>query len=132
MMTEPDGFFRHLAGLFAANVAYLRARLQLAGLEGKEAAVHYAIILGMAVGALFVAVFGYIFLVIALVFLIAWACGGGNAWIWVMFGAALVHFLGTGLLLFLAKQKFSQPMFTATFEEFKKDQQWLKNSAKLS
>lgn len=128
-MIEPDGFFRHLTALLGAKLAYLRARLQLAGLEGKEAATHYAIILGLAIGALVVAIFGYFFLIIALVFLLAWACGGGNAWIWITLGAALLHFIGAAALGVIAKVKLSQPMFAATLDEFKKDQAWLKTPA---
>ena len=128
-MMEPDGLFSHLRALLGAKLAYLRARLLLAGLEGKEAAVHYALIVGLAIGALVISVFGYLFLVIAVVFLIAWACGGGNAWIWVTLGAAFVHFLGAATLLVVAKGKLSQPMFAATLDELKKDQQWLKNPA---
>jgi uncharacterized membrane protein YqjE len=128
-MTEPDGFTRHLSALLGAKLAYLRARLALAGLEGKEALVHYAIILALAIGAMVVAVFGYLFLVIALVFLIAWLCGGGNAWIWVTFGAALVHLVLAAVFLVIAKVKLAQPMFAATLDEFKKDQEWLKNPA---
>ena len=85
--------------------------------------------MGLAIGALVISVFGYLFLVIAVVFLIAWACGGGNAWIWVTLGAAFVHFLGAATLLVVAKGKLSQPMFAATLDELKKDQQWLKNPA---
>ncbi len=128
-MTESDGIFRHLTALLGAKLAYLRARLQLAGLEGKEAATHYAIIVALSIGALVVAIFGYFFLVIALVFLVAWACGGGNAWIWVTLGAAVLHFIGAATLLVIAKVKLSQPMFAATLDEFKKDQEWLKNPA---
>ena len=131
-MSDPDGIFGRLAALLGAKLAYLRARLELAGLEGKEAAVHYGIILGLAIAALVITIFGYLFFVIALVFLIAWACGGGNAWIWVTLGAAFVHFIGAALLLIVAKMKLSQPMFAATLDELRKDQQWLKNPANPS
>ncbi|MEA3212471.1 MAG: hypothetical protein QOE70_5528 [Chthoniobacter sp.] len=123
------GFFGHASALLGAKLAYLRARLQLVGLESKEAAVHFAIILGMAIGALVVAVFGYFFLIFALIFLVAWACGGDNAWIWVTLGAAFLHLGGAAALGLLAKAKLAQPVFTATLDEFKKDQQWLKNPA---
>lgn len=128
-MIEPDGFFTHLTALLGAKLTYMRARMLLAGLEGREAAVHYAITLALAIGALVVAIFGYLFFVIAIVFLIAWACGGGDVWIWVTLGAALVHFMGAALLVFLAKRKLSRPMFAVTLDEFKKDQLWLKTPA---
>ena len=128
-MIAPDGIFRHLTALLGAKLAYLRARLQLAGLEGKEAATHYALILGLAIGALVVAIFGYFFFVIALVFLVASMCDSEHAWIWVTLGAAFVHFISAAALAVIAKGKLSQPMFAATLDEFKKDQEWLKNPA---
>ena len=87
------GLFGHLSALLAAKLAYLKARLELAGIEGKEAAIHLAIILGLAVMALVLVIFGYAFVVLALVFLIALAFGGGNAWIWVLIGAAVMSLL---------------------------------------
>jgi uncharacterized membrane protein YqjE len=131
-MTEPTGIFSQVPALLASQLAYWRARLQLAGLESKEAAVHYAVILGLAIGGLVIAVFGYLFLVIALVFLIASLCDSEHAWIWITLGAAFLHFLGTAVLLFVAKGKLSRPMFAATLDEFRKDQQWLKTPANPS
>jgi uncharacterized membrane protein YqjE len=127
-MMEPDGFLRHLAGLISGNLSYLRARLALAGLEGKEAGIHYAIILGLAVGALVITVFGYFFLIFAIVSLIAWLSGGGIAWFWTTFGAGLVHVGGAVALLIIARKKLSQPMFAATMDEFRKDQECLKTT----
>jgi uncharacterized membrane protein YqjE len=128
--TDDAGFFRHFSALLSAKLAYLRARLQLAGIEGKEAAVHSAVILGLAAGGLIVLVFGYLFLIIGLVFLIALAMGGGNAWIWVLLGAALLHIAGAALLIFIAKSKLGTPLFPLTLDELKKDQEWLKTIAK--
>jgi uncharacterized membrane protein YqjE len=126
------GILGHLSALLAAKLAYLRARLELAGLEGKEAAVHCGVILGLAVGGLLALIFGYLFLVIGLVFLIAWAFGGGDMWIWVTLGAAAVHFIGAAALLLIAKARLKTPMFSATLDELKHDQEWLKTNAKLN
>lgn len=131
-MTAPDGLFSHAAALLSAKLVYLRARLELAGLEGKEAAAHVAVLVALAIGALVVAIFGYLFFVIAAVFLIAWAVGGGNAWIWVTLGAAFMHFIAAAALAIVAKVKLSRPLFAATLDEFKKDQEWLKNPANLN
>jgi uncharacterized membrane protein YqjE len=122
--------FAHLAGLIAAKLAYLRARLELAGIEAREASLHYAIIVGLAIGALIAVVFGYLFLVIGLAFLAAYLLGTPHAWIWVLLGAALLHILGAGILGWIAKVKLSAPMFTASLDELKKDQEWLKKTAK--
>lgn len=129
---QAEGFLSHAAALLSAKLAYLRARLQLAGLEGKEAVIHYAVILGMVAAAAVLAVFGYLFFVIAAVFLVAWLCGGGNAWIWVTFAAAFIHAALAFVLLLIAKSRLAQPVFEATLAEFKNDQEWLKTTARTS
>jgi len=126
---KATGLFGHLSLLLAAKLAYLKARLELAGIEGKEAGIHLAIILGLAIGGLVLLIFGYFFLVIALAFLIGLAFGG-NAWVWVLFGAAVLHFIGAGLLVLIAKTRLGVPLFPLTLEELKKDQEWLKTNAK--
>lgn len=126
---EARGILGELAALLGAKLAYLRARFELASIEGKDALANLAIILALAIGALVVIVFGYFFVVIALVFLIAWACGGGNAWIWVMIGAGVLHFLIAAGLALVAKVRLDRRMFEATLDEFRKDQEWLTTRA---
>ena len=126
---QAAGIFGHLSALLAAKLAYLRARLELAGLEGREAAVHYGVILALAIGGLIALIFGYLFFVIALVFLVAHLIGGEMAWIWVMLGAAALHFLGAAVLLLVAKSRLGVPMFSASLDELKQDQEWLKTNA---
>ncbi len=127
---DAAGMFGHFSALLAAKLGYWRARLKLAGIEGKEAAMHAAIILGLAVGGLIAVVFGYFLLVLALVFVLALAFGGGNAWIGVLLGAAALHFLGAIVLVLIARAKLSAPLFPLTLEEFQKDQEWLKTTTK--
>ena len=127
---KPAGTLGHLSALIAAKLGYLRARLKLAGIEGKEAGIHLGIILGLAIGALVAVIFGYFLLVIGLVFLIAIAFGGGNAWIWVLLAAAVLHFLGALILLRIAKARLGIPFFPITLDELKKDQEWLKTTIK--
>jgi uncharacterized membrane protein YqjE len=129
---EAAGILGHFSALGAAKLGYLRARLKLAGIEGKEAAVHGGIILGLAIGGLIALIFGYFLLVLALVFVVALAFGGGNAWIWVLLGAALLHFLGATVLVFIAKARLSAPLFPLTLGELQKDQEWLKTASKLN
>lgn len=126
---EARGILGELAALLGAKLAYLRARFELASIEGKDALANLAIILALAIGALVVIVFGYFFVVIALVFLIAWAYGGGNAWIWVMIGAGVLHFLIAAGLALVAKVRLDRRMFEATLDEFRKDQEWLTTRA---
>lgn len=128
-VSRDAGFFRHAIEVLSAAVDYFKARSELAGIEAKEASVHYAIMLGLLAGALVVAIFGYFFFCLALCFLLAWLFGGGNAWIWVTLAMALLHFGGAVAFLFIAKGKFAEPMFKATFTEFRKDQEWLSSRA---
>jgi uncharacterized membrane protein YqjE len=119
------GFFRHTAETLSAALDYLMARFHLAGIEAKVASIHYVIMLALLIGALVVVIFGYFFLCLALIFFVAWLCGGGNAWIWVTFATALLHFGGAVACVLIAKHKFAEPMFRVTLQEFRKDQQWL-------
>jgi uncharacterized membrane protein YqjE len=111
--------------LLAAAWSYLRTRLELAQIEGREAAGQYLKALGLLLGGVVVLVFGYFFFCLALVFAIATALGGGAAWIWVTLGAAAVHFAGGALLLVKVRALAQAPIFPATLDEFKKDQAWL-------
>jgi uncharacterized membrane protein YqjE len=127
---EGPGLIANFSALLAAKLGYLRARLMLAGIEGKEAAIHAAILLGLAVGGLVALVFGYFLLVLGLVFLIALAFDNENAWIWVLLGAAAMHFAGAVALVFIAKAKLSTPLFPLTLDELQKDQAWLRTTKK--
>jgi len=127
---EAAGIFGHFSALIAAKLGYLRARLKLAGIEGKEAAIHGGIILGLAIGALVALIFGYFLLILGLVFLIALAFGGGNAWLWVLLSAAALHVVGAVVLLLIAKARLGAPLFPLTLDEFQKDQEWLKTQIK--
>ena len=122
---SPDGFFPHALKLLSALLAYSQARLELAGIEGKEAAGHFAAILALAIAALIVSFIGYFFFCLAIVFLLAWALGDGHAWIWVTLGVALLHLALAYALCITAKSRLAEPVFTDTFNEFKKDQEWL-------
>lgn len=121
------GAFAHLANLLGASAGYLKARLQLAGLETKEALVHYAIIIGLVIASMVVVLFGYFFFCFGLIFSIAALIDTRHAWIWVTFGFALLHFGAAAGALLLAKGRLAKPMFEATFDEFRKDQEWLTN-----
>jgi len=119
------GFFAHALELFSAGWAYLRARIELASLEGKDAVGHWLKALGLLLAGLVVFVFGYFFLWLGLIFALAMAFGGGNAWIWVTLAVALLHFALGVVLLLRVKTLAQAPVLPITLEEFKKDQAWL-------
>jgi len=122
---ESAGLIGHLSGVLASIASYLQARLQLAGMESKEAAVHYAMLLVWAFGALILCAFGYIFFVIGLVFAIGYFFQDPSKWIWIMLGVAVLHFAVAVFCVLVARSKIFVPMFRDTLNELKKDQLWL-------
>ena len=123
--SDQTGLFAHVAGLVAAALRYLKARLSLAGIEARAAGAQYGIAVAMVAVALFIAVLGYVFLVLTTVLTIAAAFGGGKAWIAVMGGAAILHLAGAVLLVSLARRRCKTGAFEDTRAELKKDEQWL-------
>ena len=122
------GLLDHLSELTAAGLAYLQARLTLAGIEAKEALLHFALIVGLLAGAIGLMVFGYFFLCIALTVLIAQLLGVSPGW--VILGFAVLHFaIAVGSVLF-AVLRLRTAVFTATLAEIRKDQQWLSQTSK--
>jgi uncharacterized membrane protein YqjE len=120
---KDEGLIDHLRSLLASFSAYLGARLQLAGVESKEASAHYLKILLWLLVCLFGFTFGYIFVCISAVFLVAWLTG--VSWMWILLGLGLAHIALAIAAVLVMKSKFAQPMFAATIAEFKKDQSWL-------
>lgn len=115
--------FTHLRELFGALAGYLHARFALAGLESKEAVLHYLKIVALVVVALFLIVFGYLFLCVSVAVLLAqWI---GASWGWMLLGIAVLHLILAAVGALLAKSLLSQPMFTTTLQELRKDKEWL-------
>src|ERR1700743_1463502 len=108
---DTGGLFAHLSGLLGASAEDMRGRLEFAGLEWKEALVHYAIIIGLALAAVVVLVFGYFFLCLALVFTLAALIGGEHTWIWVTFAVAFLHLGAAATALLIARARLATPMF---------------------
>ncbi len=123
------GFFPHSIGYFSALAGYLSARLQLAGIETKEASGHYAVIVALFAATIILGGLGYLFLCLAAIFLIASAFPQANAWIWVTLAMAALHFIAALCLAWLAKNRLAQPMFESTIHEFRKDQEWLNSKS---
>lgn len=122
------GLLDHLSDLLAAGLEYIRARLSLAGIEAKEALLHFGLIIGLLVLALAVIVFGYLFLCIALTVLIAQLLGISPGW--VILALALLHFAVAAGSVFFALNRLQTAVFSATLAEFRKDQQWLSRNSK--
>ena len=119
------GTFAHFTGLFSSSIKYLKAHAELFAIEAKEAGINYGIAAAFVVGGLVAILLGYIMLIITIVFALSLLFGGGNAWIGVMGGAALVHIGGAVALVLLAKKRTKEAAFPETREELKNDQSWL-------
>jgi uncharacterized membrane protein YqjE len=125
---QSGGLLDHLREFSAAGLAYLQARLTLAGIEAKEALLHFALIIGLLAGAIGLMIFGYLFLCIALTVLIAQLLGISPGW--VILALAVLHFaIAAGSVLF-AVLRLKTGVFTATLAELRKDQQWLNQTSK--
>lgn len=110
--------------LLAAIGRYFSPRARLFGLEGKEAGKHtLKLLLGLA-AVLAIVAFGWLFLCVSVVLLLAKAFAA-NGWLWASFIMAVAHFALAWLLAKALRHKADKPLFPLITEEFKKDQQWL-------
>ncbi len=124
------GILGHSIGFLAEALRYLKARAILAGEEAKAAGVQYGIAAAMVAVALFVAVLGYVFLVVTAVFAIGLAFDSEYAWVGVLGGAALLHLGGAVALVFVAKSRVGNAPFPETLAEIDKDRIWLSQLTK--
>jgi uncharacterized membrane protein YqjE len=118
----------HLRELFGAGLEYFQARATLAGIEAKEALLHFAIIIGLFVLALAVIVFGYLFLWMSVAVLLAKWLGIYIGWSILL--VAVVHFAVAAGAAFFAVMRLKRAVFAATLGELKKDRLWLNRESK--
>ncbi len=126
----PPGLVESVRLLAGSLVGSLSARLELLGLESREAAANYLRVLVLAVVALIGLVFGYFFLVLGLAFLVQ----AGTGWSWVTvtaaFGAA--HLAVAVFCAFSIKTRLATPAFTESLAELRKDRDWLNRDLSTS
>ncbi len=118
------GLLNNLLALTNALAGFFESRIGLFAKESKTAVVHLLLLAGGLIGGLVLLAFGYVFLLVSAVFGIAHTAG--ISWVWIAFGAGVLHLLlALGCVLF-AKMQLSKPMFKASVAELKKDREWLK------
>ena len=116
--------------MLASAVSYLHARLELFGLEAKDAAGNYVKIVFLLVCALLGLLTGFVFLVASFVYLLAYLFWWH--WGWVFFGLGF-FLLGFAVLSALvAKSRFGTASFPATLAELKKDKEWLSQTKNVN
>ena len=122
--TSPSGSGQ--GGIFAAALRYLgsisRHLAALAGLaqiEVKEAATIYLKVAVFIIIGLIAGVFGYIFFILFLAFLIGSLFG--VSWVWIALGLALLHLAVAAICAWNVREGLTTPTFSATAAEVRKD-----------
>ncbi len=132
-MPDPSTSPQNSRGLTAGLLSFwgsagrhVMAVVELAGIEGKEAAGLYVRLAVMLIAALIFLVFGYFLMLLFVVFLIGTLFG--LAWFWIFLGLlALLHFLVAFLCATHVKRHLKTPVFAATSAEIRKDLESLKS-----
>jgi uncharacterized membrane protein YqjE len=123
------GVIRQLREYAVVFGQYVAARYRLARLEGKEAGAHLLKLLGLLVALLTLAMFGWLFLCLGVVALLAGQFAA-HGWLWGSLIVAGAHFLLVLMLGKTLKAQAEAPLFPLTTEELKKDQEWLETQTK--
>ena len=120
-----SGLINNLLALGNDLAGSLGSRIALFAAESKTALVQIVILLACVVGAIVLALFGYIFLIASVIAAVAEALE--VSWIWITLAVAGIHFLLAVICLLVARARMKNPMFASTTAELKKDREWLKN-----
>ena len=119
------GLLHNLVSLANSLAGFFESRIGLFARESKSALLHLLLLAGAVMAALILIISGYIFLIVSVIFGIAYAAG--VSWVWIALAAAGLHFvLAIGCGLF-AKSQLTKPMFESSMEELKRDREWLKS-----
>jgi len=121
------GAIESFSALLASLSGYLQARLELASLEGKDAAIRLVLCLLFVGMAAVLLLGGYVFGVILFYLLVQSWLGLSDLWMTGIF--LLAHLLGAVLALLLAKNRLNGPFFPYSLEQLARDREWL-NRAK--
>jgi uncharacterized membrane protein YqjE len=123
----PSVSVRDLLGSF---VRYLELRLQLLGLESREAGLHLLVLALLLVSAVIFFV-GFaamliVFLLYLMMLILHWE------WGWSALALAAVLLLISIVMGVIFRSRIAKPLFPLTIAEFQKDRQWLEHRTKDS
>src|ERR1700759_7651 len=114
----------------ASFVRYLELRLQLIGLEAKEAGLHLLVLSLLFVGAVVFFAGFLIMLLVFLLYLLTLIFHWGWGWSALACGVvSLLLAIAAGVTL---RFRIIRPLFPTTFAEFKRDREWLTHKTKES
>ena len=119
------GLLENLLALGSALTEFLESRFALIAQESKAALVQLLVLASCLILALILFAFGYGFLIASLVAGLAQVAR--ISWLWIALAAAGLHFIIALILLLIARNRMTRPLFRATTSELKKDREWLKN-----
>jgi uncharacterized membrane protein YqjE len=109
----------------ASFLRYLELRLQLLGLEAREAGLHLLTVSLLLVSMLVCFAGGLLLLIVFLLYLMTlilhWA------WGWCALALAAVLFLISVVIGIIFRFRLAKALFPVTLAEFRKDRQWLKH-----
>ncbi len=126
---DPAGIVRQVKDFFAACARYASARMRLASIEGREAAGEAGKVLLLAGAVLVAGAFGWLFLCLGAVFLLAKAMGE-YGWVWASLIVGCAHIVIAILLGLVLRAHRSKSFFPLTTAEFQKDREWLEEEKK--
>ncbi len=134
---EPEipGLPESIRLLLASLASYLHARLELFSLEFKDAGANYVKILICIIVAIATLLFGLVFFVCAMVYLVGAICYHFlhyHPWGWVFFGFGFFMVTITVACLLIAKSRFGVASFATTISELKKDKEWLSQTKSVN
>jgi uncharacterized membrane protein YqjE len=124
------GLLHNLLALLNGLAGFLESRMGLFAKESKTALVQVLVLAACVIGALVLALFGYVFLIASVIAGVAHALH--VSWIWITLAAAGVHFFFAVVCILIARARMKHSMFEATAAELKRDREWLKNLDKKS
>jgi cell division protein FtsW (lipid II flippase) len=119
------GLLENLFALASALTEFFESRFALVAQESKAALMQVLVLVSCLILALILFAFGYGFLITSVVAGLAHVAG--ISWLWIALAAAGLHFLFVLVLLLIARNRMTKPVFPATASELKKDGEWLKN-----
>ncbi len=123
---EDRGALEAFLALTGSGLAYLQARLELVGLEGRDAGFRLLVFLLWLGLAIVLALGGYVFGVVLFYMLLRTWLGLSDLWLSLIF--LLAHGAGAVIALVLAKLRLRAPFFPHSVAQLAQDRAWLNRS----
>lgn len=117
--TTPDGVIEAFLRYVGSITRHCTALAGLAKIEAQDVAETYLKIAVFLIAGLVFGIFGYIFLVLFVAFLVgAWF---GVSWVWITLALAGLHIALAGICAWNIRENLQKPVFPATGAEIRRD-----------